>query len=65
MQMVGGSGPVYAGYSYRDAADRYRCLLTAGSCARLRAAAQRLRHSTLRDRIQSEAFAVVEVYTER
>ncbi|MGO9008628.1 MAG: hypothetical protein ACLQPN_00885 [Bryobacteraceae bacterium] len=65
MQMVGGSGPVYAGYSYRDGADRYRCLLTAGSCARLRAAAQRLRHSTLRDRIQSEAFAVAEVYTER
>ncbi|HEY9140837.1 MAG TPA: hypothetical protein VIN93_08085 [Bryobacteraceae bacterium] len=65
MQMVGGSGPVYAGYSYRDGADRYHCLLTAGTCARLRAAAQRLRHSALRDRIQSEAFAVVEVYTER
>jgi hypothetical protein len=65
MQMVSGSGPVYAGYSYRDAADRYRCLLTAGTCARLRAAAQSLRHSSLRDRIQSEAFAVVEVYTVR
>lgn len=65
MQMVSGSGPVYAGYSYRDDADRYRCLLTAGACARLRAAAQSLRHSTLRDRIQSEAFAVAEVYTER
>ncbi len=65
MQMVGGSGPVYAGYSYRDAADRYRCLLASGTCARLRAAAQNLRHSTLRDRIQSEAFAAVEVYTQR
>ncbi|MGB7761942.1 MAG: hypothetical protein WBL61_19060 [Bryobacteraceae bacterium] len=65
MEMVNGSEPVYAGYSYRDAADRYRCLLTAGTCARLRAAAQSLRHSTLRARIQSEPFAVVEVYTER
>ncbi len=65
MQIVSGSVPVYAGYSYRDGADRYRCLLTAGACARLRAAAQTLRHSTLRARVQSEAFAVVEVYTER
>jgi len=65
MQMVLGSGPVYAGYSYRDGADRYRCLLTAGTCARLRAAAQSLRHSALRDRIQAEAFQVVEVYTQR
>jgi hypothetical protein len=65
MELVGGSGPVYAGYSYRDAADRYRCLLTAGACARVRAAAQSLRHSTLRGRIQTEAFAAVEVYTER
>jgi hypothetical protein len=65
MELVGGSGPVYAGYSYRDTADRYRCLLTAGACARLRAAAQSLRHSTLRARIQTEAFAAVEVYTER
>jgi hypothetical protein len=65
MQMVSSSGPVYAGYSYRDGADRYRCLLTAATCARLRAAAQNLRHSTLRARIQAEAFAVAEVYTAR
>jgi len=65
MEMAIGSGPVYAGYSYRDAADRYRCLLSAGTCARLRAAAQSLRHSTLRARIQTETFAVVEVYAER
>jgi len=65
MEMVSGSDPVYAGYSYRDAADRYRCLLTAGTCARLRAAAESLHHSTLRARIQTEAFGVVEVYTGR
>jgi hypothetical protein len=65
MELVIGSGPVYVGYSYRDAADRYSCLLSAGTCARLRAAAQSLRHSTLRARIQSEAFGVVEVYTGR
>ena len=65
MEMAIGSGPVYAGYSYRDATDRYRCLLTAGTCARLRAAAESLRHSTLRARIQSEPFAAVEVYTRR
>jgi hypothetical protein len=65
MEMISASGPVYAGYSYRDSADRYRCLLTAGTCARLRAAAQSLRHSALRERIQCEAFQVVEVYTER
>jgi len=65
MEMISASAPVYAGYSYRDAADRYRCLLTAGTCARLRAAAQTLRHSTLRERIQRESFQVVEVYTGR
>ena len=65
MQMVSASGPAYGGYSYRAEADLYRCLLTAGACARLRAAAQSLRHSKLRNRIQSEAFAAVEVYTER
>ena len=65
MELVCGSAPVYAGYSYRDAADRYRCLLSPGTCARLRAAAQNLRHSTLRQRIQSEAFQVMEAFTAR
>jgi len=65
MQLVGASDPVYAGYSYRDGADRYRCLLSAGTCARLRAVAQHLRHRTLRDRIQSEAFQAAEVYAAR
>jgi hypothetical protein len=65
IEIVNASGPVYAGYSYRDAADRYRCLLTAGSSVRLRAAAQSLRHPTLRARIQSERFEAVEVYTMR
>jgi len=65
LHVVSGSAPVYAGYSYRDQADRYRCLLTGGACARLRAAAQNLRHSTLRDRIQREAYGVAEAYAER
>jgi hypothetical protein len=65
IEIVAGSAPVYAGYSYRDAADRYRCLLSAGARARLRAAAQSLRHSTLRARIQSAAFAAAEAYTAR
>jgi hypothetical protein len=65
IEIVAASDPVYAGYSYRDTADRYRCLLTAGSCVRLRAAAQSLRHPSLRARIQSEPFAAVEVYTTR
>jgi len=59
------SAPAYAGYSYRDAADRYRCALDAAACVRLRAAADSLRHSTLRARIQSETFAAVELYTVR
>jgi len=63
--IVNASAPVYAGYSYRHAADRYRCLLTAGSSVRLRAAAQDLRHPTLRARIQSERFEAVEAYTAR
>jgi hypothetical protein len=63
--IVNASAPVYAGYSYRAAADRYRCLLTAGDRARLRAAAQSLRHPTLRARIQSETFDAVEAYTAR
>jgi hypothetical protein len=65
IEIVNASDPVYAGYSYRDTADRYRCLLTAGSAVRLRAAAQSLRHPTLRARIQSEPFAAVEAYATR
>jgi acyl dehydratase len=63
--IVNASAPAYAGYSYRHTADRYRCLLTAGSSVRLRAAAQSLRHPTLRARIQSERFEAVEAYTAR
>jgi hypothetical protein len=63
--IVNASAPVYAGYSYRAAADRYRCQLSAGARARLRAAARSLRHPTLRARIQSETFEAVEAYTAR
>jgi len=65
IEIAATSAPAYAGYSYRDAADRYRCALSAAACVRLRTAADSLRHSTLRARIQSEPFAAVEVYTER
>jgi hypothetical protein len=55
----------YAGYSYRDRADRYLREFSAAEVARLQQAAEKVKFSTLRDRITSVAFAEVELLATR
>jgi hypothetical protein len=55
----------YAGYSYRDRADRFLRELSLAEAARIREAAEKVKFSTLRDRISSVAFASVELFVTR
>lgn len=55
----------YVGYSYRDRADRFQRDLTVDEAARLRAAADSVKYSTLRDQIRTVAFTSVEVVATR
>jgi len=63
MQAIAGAS--YAGYSYRDRADRYVREFRAEEIGRLRAASAALRYTTLRDRIRSVAFTHAELYVPR
>jgi hypothetical protein len=65
MQMVPASPLTYAGYSYRDSADRFTRDLTLEESARLREAAGALKYSTLREQIHTVAFTSVEVFATR
>jgi hypothetical protein len=55
----------YVEYSYLLRADRYRTALTAGQCARLRAAAGLLSFSSLAAKITRAPIEAVEVFTSR
>ena len=55
----------YAGYSYRERADRYVRDLTAEESARLRQAGEHLRFTALRDRLRTVAFTSVELFVTR
>lgn len=55
----------YAGYSYRERADRYVADLAAADLVRLREAADLLRYSTLRDQVRAAQVLSVEVLVER
>ncbi len=55
----------YAGYSYRDRADRYLRELSVSEAARLQQEAARVKFSTLRDRIRSVAFTGAELFAAR
>jgi hypothetical protein len=55
----------YAGYSYRDRADRYRRELGVAEAERHRAAGESVKHSALRDQIRASAFLSVELYVPR
>ncbi|HYW41392.1 MAG TPA: hypothetical protein VE959_00965 [Bryobacteraceae bacterium] len=59
------TGPAYAGYSYRDRADRYVREFTPAESGRVRAGADGVRYSTLRDQIRTVAFAQAELYVTR
>lgn len=65
MEVTGASGMAYAGYSYRDHADRYLRNLSAPEAERLRAESAHVPYSTLREQIRSVAFSQVELYAAR
>lgn len=63
---VAAAGPfTYAGYSYRDRADRFHRDLSVSETARLRAAADTVKFTTLRDQIRTVAFTSLELFTTR
>ena len=65
IQVIVAAPLVYAGYSYRDRADRYIREFTHAEIARLRAASGSVKFSTLRDQILSVAFVHAELYVTR
>jgi hypothetical protein len=65
MAVVGGGPSAYAGYSYRERADRYLRPFTREETDRLRAAGDAVRYSTLRDQIRSAGFVEAEMYVTR
>ena len=65
MEVIGTNAVVYAGYSYRDRADRYLRELHPTEIERLRAASGMVRYSTLRNQIQSTGFFSSELFVAR
>jgi hypothetical protein len=65
MQVAAAAPLRYAGYSYRDRADRFQRDLGVDETARLRAAAESVRYSTLRDQIRTIGFSSVDVLATR
>lgn len=65
LMKVAAPNPDYAGYSYRDRADRFMRELTAEDIARLREASPLLRYSTLRNHVRLGSFHSVELLVER
>jgi hypothetical protein len=69
MEMVVGAGPtyapVYAGYSYRERADRYLREFTHAELGQLRASSALVRYTILSDQIRTLAFTQAELYVKR
>jgi hypothetical protein len=65
MEVVAAAAPAYAGYSYRDRADRFLREFTRPEADRLRAGSDAVRFSTLRDHIKAAAFVQAELYVTR
>ena len=69
MKMVAGAGPtyapVYAGYSYRERADRYLREFTHAELGQLRASSALVRYTILSDQIRTLAFTQAELYVKR
>ena len=65
MKVIAGRDPVYAGYSYRERADRYLREFTRDELGQLRAASGLVRYSTLSDQIRTLAFTQAELYVKR
>jgi hypothetical protein len=60
-----GAGSDYAGYSYKNRADRYTHAFSAAEIERVRVAAGSVRYNTLRDQMRTVAFTSAELYAAR
>jgi hypothetical protein len=65
MEVAGAADAAYAGYSYKDRADRYLRELSVEETQRLRAASDSVKFTTLREQLRLGAFAQVELYVVR
>jgi hypothetical protein len=65
MEVCAAGELVYAGYSYRERADRYTRLFTPAEVERLKEAATLLKYSTLRDRLRALPFTSAELAAAR
>ncbi|HTS29814.1 MAG TPA: hypothetical protein VMH81_28280 [Bryobacteraceae bacterium] len=65
IEVLGAERMSYAGYSYRERADRYLRELTVPESARLREASGLVKYSTLGEQIRSVAFQQAELWVER
>jgi hypothetical protein len=65
MEVTGAAPVAYAGYSYKDRADRYLREFAMAEIERIRAASEAVKFSTLREQIQSVGFAQAELYVTR
>jgi hypothetical protein len=65
LSVVSAAAPAYAGYSYRERADRYLRDFTREELARLRAAAPLLRYTILSDQLRTQPFTQAELLVTR
>jgi hypothetical protein len=65
MDVIGAQPAVYAGYSYRDRADRYIRDLSLDEARRIREESARSKFSILRDQVRGTAFTQAEMLAER
>ncbi|HUI81443.1 MAG TPA: hypothetical protein VLY24_26140 [Bryobacteraceae bacterium] len=65
MQVTAAAETRYAGYSYRDHADRYLRELSPSEVDQIRAASSKVKYSTLRDQILRTAFGQAELFVLR
>ena len=65
MEVIASGATGYAGYSYRDRADRFTRELAFAEGERLRAASESVKFSTLRDQIRTAAFTSAEMIVVR
>ena len=65
MQIVGAGAMTYAGYSYREHADRYTRAVTPAEMEKIRAAADTVKYSTLKDQIRTVAFLSADLHARR
>ena len=65
LSVLAAGSPAYAGYSYRHRADRYTRELAHGEAEAIRAAAEFVKYSTLREQIRTVGFTAVELFVGR